>query len=168
MLDLRRRCTAGTHHIEIVIKNNGWFPQPGIEEYAWLAGDFRIEQKEEDLCLMAIRGIKLGPWEEQGFPNFSGTAAYYIDITLGNEILEKRAFVVTDRVGDLLEVEVNGAVAGVRAWPPYRVEVTSLLCADKNLFVLKVTNSALNFFEGLGANTPSGLLSPVWLEIEEP
>ena len=163
---LAGRCEAGAHTIEIAIKNNGWFPQPGLEEYAWLAGDFHVDSEAGVPCLVPVRGINCGPWEEQGYPDFSGTGAYYTELDLAEEIVGKRVFLDAGRVGDLLEVEVNGIPAGVRPWPPYRVEITHCLHAGPNLFVLKVTNSARNFFEGPGKNTPSGLLEDVWLEVE--
>ncbi len=165
VLDLAGRCRPGTHTIEIVIKNNGWFPQPGLDEYAWLGGDFCLEDKSGLPCLVPPHGIQIGPWEDQGFPYFSGTGAYFGELELGANVVGRRVFLNAGRVGDLLEVEVNGIACGVCPWPPYRVEITKCLCDGPNLIVLKVTNSARNFFEGPDKNNPSGLLEPVWLEV---
>jgi len=167
VVDLGKAADPGTHTIEIVIKNNGWFPQPGLAEYAWLAGDFAIERDGDPPRLVPVRGITCGAWEEQGFPYFSGTASYFTDIELGEDIAGKRVFVEAGRVGDLLEVEVNGVTAGVRPWPPYRVEVTDHVHPGLNMFVFKVANSARNFFEGPDRDHPSGLLDEVCLEVEE-
>lgn len=165
VLDLRG-CGTGSHQLELVIKNNGWFPQPPLGEYAWLAGDFIIDPSMNMPCLMPVRGIKTGPWEKQGFPWFSGTGAYYADVNLPDVPKGKRVFLNAGRVGDILDVEINGRQAGIRPWHPYRLDVTSLLCKGLNLFVLKVTNSAQNFFEGPEKKTESGLLDEVWLEIQ--
>ena len=167
VLDLRGHCGPGSHEIEIVIKNNGWFPQPGLAEYAWLAGDFQIDATGDVPCLVPIRGLKTGPWEEQGHPYFSGTGCFYTDIELEGDVVGKRVFVEAGRVGHILEVEVNTMTAGVRAWPPYRIEVGHLIRAGYNQFVLKVTNTARNFFEGPDKDDPSGLLDEVWLEVED-
>jgi hypothetical protein len=165
VLDLGGLCEAGTHEIAISIKNNGWFPQPGLDEYAWLAGDFHLDNKAGLPCLVPLHGIGAGPWEEQGFPFFSGTGAYCAEVELPEEIGGKRVRLNAVRVGGLLEVEVNGRRMGVRAWPPYCVDVTAAVCAGRNVIVLKVTNSARNFFEGPDPSTCSGLLSDVWIEI---
>ena len=165
VLAVPRRTPPGLHTVEIVIQNNGWFPQPGLEEYAWLAGDFHVERDGAQPFLVPLRGIDIGPWEEQGYPGFSGTGDYFADITLPNEVIGKRLFLNAGRVGDLLEVEINGCAAGVFPWPPYRTEVTNLFCEGPNLVVLKVTNSARNFFEGPDKSNPSGLLDRVVLEV---
>ncbi len=166
VLDLRGRCRPGTHVLEIIIKNNGWFPQPGLEEYAWLAGDFHIDTKDGAPCLVPFKGIGIGPWEDQGYPYFSGIGAYYADVNIPIEIADKPLFLDAGNVGGLLEIEINGHTAGVRAWPPYRIEVTPHIKAGPNLFVFKVANAARNFFEGPDKNSPSGLLSDIWLEAE--
>jgi len=167
VLSLRNQCEAGAHEIEIVIRNNGWFPQPGLGEYAWLAGDFQIDAEGDLPCLIPVRGIRSGPWEAQGHPYFSGTGCYYTDIELADDLVGKRIFVEAGRVGHILEVEVNTVSAGVRPWPPYRLEVGHLIRAGYNQFVLKVTNTAQNLFEGPDKDNPSGLLDEVWLEIED-
>ena len=165
VLAVPHRTPPGRHTIELVIQNNGWFPQPGLEEYVWLAGDFHVEHEGTHPYLVPLRGINIGPWEEQGYPCFSGTGAYFADITLPKEVLNKRLFLNAGRVGDLLEVEINGQHAGVYPWPPYRAEVSNLFCEGPNLVVLKVTNSARNFFEGPDKANPSGLLDRVVLEV---
>lgn len=166
VLDLRGRCGPGEHRIEITIKNNGWFPQPPLGEYAWLAGDFAIDGPPGSQRIVPVRGIKPGPWEEQGFPYFSGTGAYYADIDVPAELLGRRVFLDAGRVGSLLDLEVNGMSAGVRVWPPYRLDVTEYLHGGMNFFVLKVSNSSRNFFEGPDPYKPSGLLEDVWLDFE--
>jgi len=166
VLSLLPVLSEGTHTLEIVIKNNGWIPQPGLEEFAWLAGDFCVDQRGGLPCLIPLRGVKTGAWEDQGYPHFSGTGAYYIEIDLPADVAGKRVFFNGGDVRHLLELEVNAQNAGVRAWPPYRIEVTPYLLPGKNQFVIKITNSALNFFEGPDKNFPSGLLSDPWLEIE--
>ena len=159
------RSAPGTHRIEIVIRNNGWFPQPGIEEYAWVVGDFHLDYSADAPYLVPLRGINSGPWEEQGYPFFSGTGAYYTDVVIPETVCGKRIFLNAGRVGDLLEVEVNGSEMGVCAWLPYRVEITSRVLPGRNLVVLKATNSARNLFEGPDKTCPSGLLEKVNIEI---
>jgi hypothetical protein len=166
VVDLDGFSDPGTHRLEIVIRNQGWFPQSGLEEYAWIAGDFMIESDEALPHLSPCRGVKCGPWEKQGYPYFSGTAAYAADILLPGEVSGKRIFLDAGNPGNLIEVEINGQSAGVRAWPPYRLEITGLIRPGQdNLIVLKVTNTARNLLEGPDRERPSGLLDQVWIEI---
>ncbi len=166
VLDLSHFSEGGRHTLEVVVRNHGWFPQPGVEEYAWLAGDFMAEFIGGAPQLSPCRGLRIGPWEEQGYACFSGTGAYVSDIDLPTSAAGKRILLHTQAVGNLLEVEVNGATVGVRAWPPYCVDITSSVYPGRpNLFVLKVSNTLRNLFEGPDKHHPSGLLSDVWLEI---
>ncbi len=156
----------GRHRLEIVIRNQGWFPQPGLEEYIWLAGDFMLDVNAGIPNLCPIRGIKTGPWEPQGYPNFSGTAAYAADVDLPESIAGKRVLLNAGKVGNLLEVEINGHVAGIRAWEPYTLDITRFVWpGQSNLLILKVTNTMRNLLEGADKDYPSGLLEDVWIEI---
>jgi hypothetical protein len=167
VLDLKKFCRPGSHVLQLVIKNNGWIPQPGLEEMAWLAGDFMLDLTTPLPCLTPVRGLKTGPWEEQGFPYFSGTGAYATEHELPEDIAGKRVILNLGKVGHLAEVEVNAEPVGVRPWPPYRLDITRYVTPGWNQFVLKVTNSAKNFFEGPDKNSGSGLMTDVVIEIEE-
>ncbi|HEO71392.1 MAG TPA: hypothetical protein ENN80_09020 [Candidatus Hydrogenedentes bacterium] len=166
VLGLGGRCEAGTHRIEVVVKNHGWFPQPGLQEYAWLAGDFQIDSEGEAPCLTPVRGLRSGPWERQGFPYFSGTGTYCVQFNAPDEIFD-RALIRLDmgRVGDLVHVEVNGQDLGVRPWPPYCVHIGDVLRPGENTLALSVTNTNRNLIEGPDVNTCSGLLDDVCIEI---
>jgi hypothetical protein len=166
VVSLQNLCGPGHHFIEIVIKNNGWAPQPGLEEVVWLAGDFAVDPADpEAQRLMGVRGTTVGPWERHGFPYFSGTGAYYSEATVSADLLNgRRVFLNVDRVGSILEVEINGHPAGLRLWPPYRLEVTEWVKPGENLFVLKVANTARNLIMGPDPDQPSGLLTDPWLE----
>lgn len=166
VLDLGRFANGGTHRIEIVVKNNGWFPQPGLQEYAWLAGDFAVDANGDSPRLHPVRAIRSGAWEKQGFPFFSGTGVYHANLVIPEDARGRRMFLDAGQVGDLLDVEVNGQDVGVCAWPPYRIELTRVLQIGANTAVLKVTNTLRNFLEGPNPANPSGLLDEVWLDIE--
>lgn len=166
VLRIAQRLDPGQYRIEIVITSHGHSPQPDLAEYAWLAGDFKLDLSEGMPRLSAVRGVFSGPWEQQGFPFFSGTGAYMADFDAPEEVANKRVFLDAGRVGDVLTVEVNGQPVAVRAWPPYRVELTGLLHPGRNLFALKVANSNRNFIEGPDKDTKSGLLEEVCIEIE--
>ncbi len=166
VLELEGLCEPGTHRLDIFIRNQGWFPQPGLAERAWIAGDFMIEPRHGAPCLSPVRGIDTGPWEEQGFPHFSGTAAYVADLDLPSELAGKRVYLNAPKVGTLLDIEVNGRQAAIRPWPPYYADITPYIWpGEENLFVLKVTNTMKNFIEGPDPSHPSGLLEDVYVEI---
>ena len=132
----------------------------------WLAGDFSLDLSDGIPRLSAVRGLFSGPWEEQGFPYFSGTGAYMTEFDMPEDTGGKRIFLDAGRVGNLLAIEINGKEIAVKAWPPYRTEVTEYIKSGHNLFVLKVSNTSKNFMEGPDKEMPSGLLDEVCLEIE--
>lgn len=145
-------------------------PVPGallLARHCWLAGDFGIRGSAEAPELFPVPELTEGPWEAQGLPHFSGTLAYAVDVAWPDGPPPRRVVLDAGRVGQVLEVEVNGASAGRRMWPPYTVDVTEWIRpgAD-NLFVLKVTNGLGNLLAGPDPARPSGLLEPVVLLVE--
>ncbi len=72
------------------------------------------------------------------------------------------------------EVRVNGIRAAVLSAPPWRVDVTELLQAGRNIVVIRVANTLANHYS-VGIPTPyaferqtrSGLIGPVRLLIEQ-
>ncbi|NLE12606.1 MAG: glycosyl transferase family 2 [Clostridiales bacterium] len=103
-------------------------------------------------------------------PRFSGHIKY--ELTFNNAYSAKKSAVIDlGYVGECAELYVNGQPAGTRIAPPYRFNVSSLLCKGENRLTVEVTNhygwkmrdrlSQYLLFE------PSGLLGPVTLEIEK-
>jgi hypothetical protein len=139
-----------------------------LARHCWLAGDFIVAGDPEAPELHPVPEFREGPWERQGLPGFSGTLACTTEFALPPGTAPRRVLLDAGTVSGTLEVEVNGKVAGRRLWPPHVVEITSLLRHDApNLVVLKVTNGLANLLAEPGAPRASGLLSPVFVHLED-
>ncbi len=96
---------------------------------------------------------------------FSGTLCYRTTVAL--DAIPRSVEIDLGMVGDIAEVYVNGSLAGVRLWAPYRIVTRGVLWrAGSNTIEARITNSSANAYEG--ALRPSGLFGPVRLFIERP
>jgi hypothetical protein len=128
-------------------------PTDGVLDLVKLVGDFRITAG-------GAIGAASGPgrpasWTEQGCPFYSGAAVYRATARLPETLDGARVFLEADAGDDVLEVHVNGRAAGVRLWPPYRVEVTDQAAPGPNTIELRVANTAINLLSA--QPRPSGL-----------
>lgn len=124
-----------------------------------LAGPWRVRSPEGTPVPVPVPGdwAALDGWEL-----YSGTLRYETEVEL--EEAPGRVQIDLGTVGDVAEVWVNGAWAGVCMWAPYVLETDGRLWrAGSNHLEIAVTNSAANRYEG--ALRPSGLLSGVRLAI---
>ena len=136
-----------------------------VPEPARLLGDFTA-LAEEDGGFLVYAGspqqIATGSWAEQGFPHLSGTLEYSQPVSVGVDYFDFRLMLTCDAPADLVQVLVNGELAGTRLWAPYSVDISQHLFAGTNTITLRVTNSAVNAL--LGQTRPSGVLGPVRIE----
>jgi hypothetical protein len=77
---------------------------------------------------------------------FAGTATYRKQIKLNAKALGRNKRIVLDlgEVNDIAEVRVNGKSAGVLWYPPYSVDITSLLRKGENSLEILVTTNWAN------------------------
>ncbi|MDR2178147.1 MAG: hypothetical protein LBP20_08945 [Treponema sp.] len=125
--------------------------------------------------------VPLADWRLYGYPWFSGRMRYQNTVRIN----KKKGHYVIDlgQVNFSAEVWVNGRLAGVRVWNPYRVDITDLLTEGENSITVVAANSAaverrrMLVDEGMalgwnrywnednidreGENLVSGLLGPV-------
>ena len=114
-----------------------------------------------------------GSWTRQGLWWYTGRALYRKRFAL--PLLEgPRVFLNLGEVRECAEIWVNGELAGVRLWPPYRVEITRFLHEDSNEVVVVAANLLANRYawdnwgsRGAGRTLDSGLLGPVTLDVYE-
>ncbi|MDR3194356.1 MAG: hypothetical protein LBT76_03570 [Tannerella sp.] len=101
----------------------------------------------------------LGSWKEQGWAFYPGAVAYtrqfQVDDPSGRFIVE-----IEDWKGTVAEVSVNGTVAGIIGFEPYRVEVSGLLKKGENTVAVKVVGSNKNLLGPFHNNPAPGLVSP--------
>jgi hypothetical protein len=159
---LPKPLVPGGHLVELRAAPDGPPAPLLLAQHVWLAGDFVAEESGAIPELSPVPTMHEGAWETNGLAHFSGTAAYTADLDLPASARGKQVHLDAGYVADVLEVEVNGQRAGERLWPPYVVDITAQVRpGERNLVVLKVTNSLRNFLAGPDPAQPSGLLESV-------
>ncbi len=100
----------------------------------------------------------LGDWSLQpGLELFSGTLAYRatVEVPSASEL-----WLDLGRIGEIVELLIDGQSHGVSLWAPHRLRVTA--APGPHAFEARVTNSMANANEGM--QFPSGLIGPVrWI-----
>jgi len=119
-------------------------PMPGatnrLLQPVVLVGGFLVAEDER---LVPWTG-KLGcdaPWESQGLPHVAGVGTYRRVIPWSGE---GRVLLHLPECNDAVEVCVNGAPCGVRAWPPYVFDLTPALRPGDNALEIRVANTLGN------------------------
>jgi hypothetical protein len=132
-------------------------PTDGLLDLLKLTGDFSLVPLEDGTYRMAppCQHLKPQSWTNQGYPHFSGRALYRKRFDLPESLIGQRVFLQPGMQDDVLEILVNGELAGVRLWEPYDVEVTHLLKSGENTLELRVANTLVNLLEAV--ERPSGL-----------
>ncbi|NOZ27431.1 MAG: hypothetical protein GXP39_05180 [Chloroflexi bacterium] len=80
--------------------------------------------------------------------DFSGTISYRATIDLPDGVPPGPIFLDLGRVEVVAEVHVNGEMAGVRLWAPYRVQVGRHLRRGRNEIEVRVSNLLYNAVQG--------------------
>ncbi|MEW6237700.1 MAG: glycosyl hydrolase [Candidatus Omnitrophota bacterium] len=137
-----------------------------IAEMLSLHGDFAlIECEGQQVITQPSMKIKTGSWADQGYPFYSGAGIYRQNLCITEALAEHRFFLQFEKVADLVEIAINGELAGTLWRPPWRMEVTSKVRIGENLFEFRAVNSLANRLMRQAA--PSGILGEVKLEIYE-
>jgi hypothetical protein len=124
-------------------------PTDGLLDLLKLLGNFSVEKGNNGEDVIKAPRTSLQPtfWTIQGYPFFSGRAAYSRRFTLPSGFSDQRVFIEPAMQDDVLEVRVNGQSAGIRLWTPYSVEITELLKPGENHIELIVANTLVNLLE---------------------
>ena len=132
----------------------------GLLDLLKLTGTFAVETDAAGRHRTSAPRTRVAPasLHDQGHPFFSGCARYRRRVRLPEAFAGRRVRLEPTVVDDVVEVTVNGRSAGVRLWPPYGLDVTSLLRPGENEIELRVANTAANLFGG--TPRPSGLAGP--------
>lgn len=113
------------------------------------------------------RLVDLVPWDQFGLGSYSGAVSYHREL-----ILDQPTTVVLDlgAVRGTAEVRVNGQLAGVRIWSPYRFDLSELVQDGINQLTVTVFNTLGPLLDDTSPTAGvyagqrvSGLLGPVRL-----
>ena len=85
--------------------------------------------------------------------HFSGTGHYEIEFDLPAERIMAGTRMTLDlgQVGDLAEVWLNGQSLGTSWMAPHRLDITAAARAGKNVLVVEVTDTLINYVSGMKA-----------------
>ncbi|HYG72894.1 MAG TPA: glycosyl hydrolase [Actinomycetota bacterium] len=156
-VDLSRLVVPGVN--ELAIRLTVERATGGIVDHLKLVGSFGVASDGGAHRLVeAERDVRPAPWTELGYPFLSGTGAYRATVERPAVADGTRILLDVPMRDDVLEVEINGAIAGVRLWDPYSVDVTDLLRPGANEIVLRVANTIANLLNGV--DRPSGIAGP--------
>ncbi len=131
-----------------------------------LLGDFTVRLNQQTCSgasLKAVEGEQIlctGSWTDQGYPHFSGSAAYSQEFVLASWDPSARYYLEFNTGGHVAEVLLNGKRAAIRLQDE-AVELSGMIQQGKNELTIIVSNTLENLL--YGARNASGILTPVQL-----
>ncbi len=104
--------------------------------------ELAVERIPEAPVVFRTEPVKftLASWTDSALRHYSGTALYEIEFELPVAWLGRRLVLDLGGVGVAAEAWLNGRPLGVRAWRPFRFEITGLV-RQQNRLVIRVANS---------------------------
>jgi hypothetical protein len=112
----------------------------------YILGDFLVKPADKGFEITNGEITGLGSWREAGLPFYSQKVSYSQPFTVVNQDNMKYKIRLNKWSGSVAEVLVNGKSAGLIAWPPYELEMSSLLKEGLNEVTVSVTGSLKNTF----------------------
>ncbi len=130
----------------------------GILDQLKIVGDFALKENRGKYVIVEPKSsLAVGDWTGQGYPFYSGTGTYTMEIRIPAGYTKGKLFLEVDCGENVLEASVNGLPGIVQPWHPYRIDVTGLLHEGRNTVELKVTNTLINMLEAV--RKESGIFS---------
>jgi len=134
----------------------------------YILGDFLVVPGEKGFEIAEGNVNELGSWREAGLPFYSQKVAYAQTFKLQKSDNTTYKVRLKNWNGSMAEVLVNGKTAGVIAWQPDELDVSSFLEEGENEVVVKVCGSLKNTFGFFYNNNDSWIFGPhSWNEAPE-
>ncbi|MBA7588597.1 hypothetical protein ES708_30660 [subsurface metagenome] len=128
----------------------------------YLLGDFLVTPGEKGYEISGGDITEMGSWKEMGLPFYSQKVAYTQYFSVNRQENSSYRVRLKNWNGSISEVWVNGKSAGVIAWQPYELDVTTLLEDGENEIVVKITGSLKNTFGFFYNNNDNWIHGPLW------
>jgi len=126
----------------------------------YLVGHFLVLPGEKGFEIADGDLSSLGSWREAGLPFYSQKVAYSQNFSIIKSKNSSYKVRLKNWNGSVSEVLVNGKPAGIIAWQPYELDVTSLLKEGENEVVVKVCGSLKNTFGFFYQNNENWIFGP--------
>jgi hypothetical protein len=134
----------------------------------YILGDFQVVPGTAGFEIAGGDLNQAGSWRKAGLPFYSQKVAYTQQFDLEETKDARYRVRLKEWNGSLSEVWVNGSPAGLIAWQPDELDVTSLLKEGANEIVVKVTGSLKNTFGFFYQENDSWIFGPhSWNEAPE-
>lgn len=129
-------------------------------EPVYIIGNFSVVPEQEGWSIGAPQeSFTLGSWKEQKQPFYSWDMSYSKEYTL-DDLTGRYAVKLNKWNGTVAEVYVNGQKAGMIAFDPWQLDVTSYLKEGSNTIDVHVIGSLKNLLGPHYRNPAPGLASP--------
>jgi hypothetical protein len=129
-------------------------------EPIYILGNFSLTSAAHGWNITSPAGLRLGSWKAQGLPMYARNVSYLKKINLEKKDGKSYWVELGHWQGTVCSVVVNGQSAGIIAYPPYQLDVTSSLKQGANTIDVAVVGSLKNLL-GPHFNKPKpGLVSP--------
>ncbi|OGV38400.1 MAG: hypothetical protein A2020_15190 [Lentisphaerae bacterium GWF2_45_14] len=117
---------------------------PGLE-IIYLLGDFSVKiSGNKPTVNTPVRELKTGDWTKQGFPFYSGNMTYITTVKLTKSAKEKVFVKIPSYRGVAVAVYVNGEKAGITAWAPGEVDISSVVQIGSNEIRIEIMGHRRN------------------------
>jgi hypothetical protein len=116
-------------------------PPPVLVPHIAIEGDWTLTFDGQN------RNAPLRSWAELGRPDYWGTATYRKEFSLG-AALPRRLWLDLGTVNYAARARLNGQDLGVRAWRPFRWEISRAARRGANVLEVEVTNTRANELAG--------------------
>jgi hypothetical protein len=112
----------------------------------YILGDFLVNPARQGFEIAEGNISKLGSWRESGLPFYSQKVAYTQNFNITSTDGALFRVKLPRWNGSVASVIVNGQSAGLIAWQPYELDVTSFLAEGVNEITVEITGSLKNTF----------------------
>jgi hypothetical protein len=176
-VDIRRLVRSGENSVTISFElaerafqgKTGIKPIELMFDPVMIVGGFSLQREGHDgeyVIDLERNELETGTWTDQGYPYFTGSIEYRQKIQLEEEFIRNRRCRLEARdIRESALLRVNGAMVGLRAWKPYRWDVTDFLKPGGNDIRIQVWNTLTNLLDL--KNFDSGITGDVRIVSQE-
>jgi hypothetical protein len=140
VLDLAAGVKTGENALVLKAKRLNYYHEI---EPVYLRGRFRLKQADSGFVLVPHEKLQIGPWNEQGYPFYSGSARYALTFKIptlsGGYRIE-----LPEWYGSVAEVSVNDTSAGLIESAPWELDVTKHIKPGNNVVEVTVIGTLKN------------------------
>ncbi len=129
-------------------------------EPVYLLGNFSLSSASNGWKIAAPAALTTGSWKDQGLPMYSQKVSYDKKINLGKKAGKQYWVQLGKWQGTVCSVTVNGQAAGIVAYPPYELDITTSLKEGVNTIEVVVVGSLKNLLGPFHNKPRPGLVSP--------